>query len=89
MVYAAELARLSGRLTEADVDRHRQVLGSLGLPTTYRGDRWPALLEAMRVDKKSRGTMLRFIVLDAVGRPGLLEAPDPQVLSAAFAEISQ
>ena len=31
---------------------------------------WIALREAMSRDKKTRGAMLRFVVLDAVGRPG-------------------
>lgn len=88
MVYAAELARLAGRLDDAAVDRHRSVLGSVGLPVTYRGDRWPRLYEAMKRDKKSRGSLLRFVVLDAIGRPSRLEGPDPAVLQAAYAEVS-
>jgi 3-dehydroquinate synthase len=88
MVYVAELARLAGRLSDADADRHRAVLGALGLPLTYRGDRWTALPDAMRIDKKSRGDLLRFVVLDAIGRPALLEGPDPSLLAAAYAEVS-
>jgi len=88
MVYVAELARLAGRLDDEAVDRHRRVLRALGLPTTYRGDRWPQLLEAMKVDKKSRGDRLRFVVLDAIGKPAILEAPDPTLLVAAYAEVS-
>ncbi|PPK96023.1 3-dehydroquinate synthase [Kineococcus xinjiangensis] len=88
MVFVAELARLAGRLSEEAVDRHRRVLGSLGLPLTYRGDRWPQLLAAMQRDKKTRGDLLRFVVLDAVGRPTRLEGPDPALLQAAYAEIS-
>ncbi|WP_255491515.1 MULTISPECIES: 3-dehydroquinate synthase [unclassified Actinotalea] len=89
MVFAAELARLAGRLDDDVVDRHRAVLSSLGLPTTYRGDRWDRLLAAMRRDKKSRGALLRFVVLEDVGRPTRLEGPDPALLAAAYAEISR
>jgi 3-dehydroquinate synthase len=89
MVYVAELARLAGRLDEALVDRHRAVLGGLGLPTTYRGDRWPRLLEAMKRDKKTRGSLLRFVVLTGLARPSRLEGPDPALLQAAYAEISR
>jgi 3-dehydroquinate synthase len=88
MVFAAELGRLAGRLDEATAARHRAVLGGVGLPTTYRGDRWPSLLEAMRVDKKARGDRLRFVVLEAIGRPALLEGPDPQLLVAAYEEVA-
>lgn len=89
MVYAAELARLAGRLSDEDVDRHRQILASVGLPITYRGDRWEKLLTAMHRDKKARGSMLRFVVLDAIASPGRLEGPDPTLLAAAYAEVSR
>jgi 3-dehydroquinate synthase len=89
MVFAAELARVAGRLDDATADRHRTVLELLGLPTAYQADAWPRLLEAMRIDKKSRGDRLRFVVLDGLAKPGRLEGPDPQLLVAAFAEVSK
>ncbi|MGW1295827.1 3-dehydroquinate synthase [Streptomyces sp. NPDC002533] len=88
MVFAAELGRLAGRLDDATADRHRSILESVGLPLTYRGDQWPKLLENMKVDKKSRGDLLRFIVLDGIGKPTVLEGPDPAVLLAAYGEVS-
>lgn len=88
MVYVAELARLAGRLDDAGVDLHREVLGALGLPTTYAGGRWDPLLAAMRVDKKSRADVMRFVVLDGIGHPGLLEGPDPALLVSAYEEVS-
>jgi 3-dehydroquinate synthase len=87
LVFAAELGRLAGRLDDATAERHRAVLDALGLPTTYRADAWPRLLEAMQRDKKTRGDRLRFIVLDGLARPTVLEAPDPQLLTAAYAEL--
>ncbi|MCH6159177.1 3-dehydroquinate synthase [Streptomyces marispadix] len=88
MVFAAELGRIAGRLDDATAERHRAVLESVGLPVTYRGDQWPKLLETMRVDKKSRGDLLRFIVLDGLAKPSVLEGPDPAMLLAAHAEIA-
>lgn len=89
MMFAAELARSVGRLNDVVADRHRSILESLGLPTSYRGDRWQALLDGMRRDKKSRGDLLRFVVLDDVAKPGILEVPDTSLLFAAYQEISQ
>jgi len=89
MVFAAEIARLAGRLDDADVDRHRAILTSVGLPVSYRGDRWEQLLTAMRRDKKTRGDLLRFVVLDGIGRPSRLEGPDPLLLAAAYAEVGE
>ena len=88
MMFAAELARSVGRLSDADADRHRSILESLGLPITYRRDRWQALLDGMRRDKKSRGDLLRFVVLDGIGRPGILDVPDTSLLFAAYQEIA-
>jgi 3-dehydroquinate synthase len=88
MMFAAELSRSVGRLSDADADRHRDILESLGLPVSYRRDRWQALLDGMRRDKKSRGDLLRFVVLDGVGRPGILDVPDTSLLFAAYQEIA-
>ncbi|HET9858147.1 MAG TPA: 3-dehydroquinate synthase [Nocardioidaceae bacterium] len=89
MMYVAELARLAGRLDEPTADRHRSVLELVGLPTSYQGGRWPQLHDAMKVDKKARGDQLRFVVLEGLARPAILQAPDPALLTAAYAEISR
>jgi 3-dehydroquinate synthase len=86
LVYAAELAAAVGRLDDEAVERHRAVLSSVGLPTTYDGP-WPDLLAAMRVDKKARGSVLRFVVLDGIARPGRLEGPDDGLLAATYERI--
>jgi 3-dehydroquinate synthase len=86
LVFVAELARLAGRLDDGTAARHRTVLEAVGLPTTYAGD-WQQLHAAMRVDKKSRGSRLRFVALDGLARPRMLEDPDPSLLVAAFDEV--
>jgi 3-dehydroquinate synthase len=88
MVFAAELGRRVNGLDDTTADRHAEVLTLLGLPTTYRGDVWPDLLAAMRVDKKSRGGRLRFVVLDALASPTILEAPANDDLAAAYATVT-
>src|SRR5690349_3440816 len=89
MHFAAELGRLAGRLDDATADRHRTVLEAVGLPLHYRYDQWPKLVENMKVDKKSRGNLLRFVVLDGLAKPTVLEGPDPAVLLAAYGEVGQ
>ena len=64
------------------------MLAGLGLPVSYRGADWDTLLAAMRRDKKTRGDLLRFVVLDDVGRPVRLEGPDESLLEAAYAAVS-
>lgn len=88
LVFAAELARLAGRLDDATVRRHRDVLTALGLPVSYDADALPQLMESMAGDKKTRSGVLRFVVLDGLAKPGRLEGPDPALLAAAYAEVS-
>ncbi len=88
MVFAAELSRLAGRLPDAAAQRHRDILSMLGLPTTYRAGAWAQLLAVMQRDKKTRGSMLRFIVLDDIARPTVLQAPDESLLFAAYQEVA-
>jgi 3-dehydroquinate synthase len=87
LVFAAELGRLSGRLDDATAARHREVLGSLGLPVRYAEDAFDDLYTTMRVDKKSRGATLRFVVLDGLAAPGVLTAPSDEVLRRAYHAI--
>ncbi|OBI27302.1 3-dehydroquinate synthase [Mycobacterium sp. E1386] len=88
LVFAAELARLAGRLDDATAQRHRTVLSALGLPVGYDPDALPQLLEYMAQDKKSRAGVLRFVVLDGLAKPGRLAGPDPSLLAAAYAGLS-
>ena len=88
MVFVAELARAVGLLDDATVARHREVLSSVGLPTTYDGADWPDLLATMRVDKKTRGDVLRFVVLDALAHPVVLEGPSDADLLHAWESVS-
>ena len=88
LVYVAELARLAGLLDDATARRHRDVLATLGLPTFYHAASWPALLDAMRVDKKSRGDVLRFVVLAGLAEPRILSGPERRLLDEAYRQLS-
>ncbi len=88
MCFAAELARVSGRLDDAVADRHHSILETLQLPTGYAAEAWPELYAAMFLDKKTRGSTLRFVVLDALARASILTGPQEQTLRSAYAAIS-
>ena len=87
MVFAAELSRIVANLGDTDVARHRSILGQLGLPLEYPQGRWRTLLATMQKDKKARGGVVRFVVLDAPGKPRVLAIPDESVLFAAYQEL--
>lgn len=87
LVYAATLARRLGLLSDADVARHRSVLASVGLPTTYEAGAWDDLRATMNLDKKTRGGDLRFVLLDGIGHPRVVRSPDEAALAASYAEV--
>jgi len=89
LVFAAELARVAGRLDDATADRHRALLAALGLPVQYAPGALDELVATMHGDKKARAGRLRFVVLDGLAKPGRLEDPDPRLLERAYAAISE
>jgi len=89
MAYVSELARIGGYLPASDADAHREILRLLGLPTTYPEGRWDGLLAAMSMDKKTRGGVLRFVILRRIGEPMSLDGPPPTLMAAAYAAISE
>ena len=88
MVFAAELARLAGRLDSQTATRHAAILSRLGLPTTYAPDAFDELLAAMAVDKKTRGATLRFVILNGLASPEILAGPAEKLLRAAYAAVA-
>src|SRR5699024_5791745 len=89
MVFAAELGQLSGAIGEELVTRHRSILSMLGLPTTYRRDAFDQALKVMRMDKKSRGSTMRFVILQGLADPTILAGPDEQLIAEAYRRITQ
>ena len=89
MMFVAHLSQLAGRLDEETVHRHQKILSGVGLPVTYSNAPFDLLHDAMQIDKKSRGSKLRFIILEQVGNPAILEAPDSALLIAAHGKLRQ
>ena len=87
MVYVAELARLTGHLDDATARRHAEALAAVGLPTRFDELPFEDVLATMRVDKKSRGAHLRFVVLDGLAEPAILSDPEEEVLRAAYEHL--
>ena len=86
-VFVAEVAARAGLLRPEVVARHRSVLERVGLPTSYDGASFDTVHAAMKVDKKSRGSLLRLVVLHDLARPAVLAGPDEDLLRAAYGAI--
>lgn len=70
LVVEAELGEAAGITAKGTADAFRSALGSAGLPTTLpEGVKPEELIDAMRVDKKSRGGNLAFALLGSIGAP--------------------
>jgi 3-dehydroquinate synthase len=87
MVFAAELAHRTGTIDAALLERHREILRLLELPTSV-DEAFDPLLAGMRIDKKSRGNTLRFVVLDGLANPVILTGPDESVLRDAYTALA-
>ena len=83
-VYVAELARAAGLLADQVADRHHAAFERVGLPTAWSGATYDDLRARMAVDKKSRGSSLRFVVLSDLARPRILADPAEEHLRAAY-----
>ncbi len=88
LVYAAELAHRLGLLDAAALQLHRDQLAAVGLPLTYQGAPWEEIRATMAVDKKARGATLRFVLLDGLHQPVVVEGPDEAILRDAYDAIA-
>ncbi|WP_395658746.1 3-dehydroquinate synthase [Nocardioides sp.] len=86
-VYVAELAARAGTLAPEVVARHHEVFARVGLPTSYSKASFDDLHAAMKVDKKARGSQLRFVVLADLAVPTVLAGPSVVDLRNAYAAI--
>jgi 3-dehydroquinate synthase len=89
MAFMANLQFDLGLISRELATDHLQILEGLGLPTSYKRESWAKLLAHMAVDKKSRGSSLRFVTISEIGKTDRLENPDPKTLYAAYEKVSK
>jgi 3-dehydroquinate synthase len=89
MAFMASLQLDLGLISKELATDHLEILEGLGLPTSYKRESWAKLLAHMAVDKKSRGSSLRFVTISEIGKTDRLENPDPKMLYAAYEKVSK
>ncbi|MDO5031777.1 3-dehydroquinate synthase [Corynebacterium sp.] len=89
MMFIAHLAHARGLIGATLLGAHRQILESVGLPTTYEAGHFEELYEGMRRDKKNRDGHIRFVALTGVGETTRIADATEEELRAAYAAISQ
>lgn len=91
MVFVAELAHSQGLIDDDLLNLHRSVLTAVNLPislgSTPGSTNWESLYAAMALDKKSRGTSIRFVVLKSLGECSRLEGVTEEELKSAYEKV--
>ena len=87
MAFIAQLSLERGLIDSSLRDRHLSILAQYGLPVAYSGVEWLSLLAHMKLDKKARGTSIRFVVLDGIGKTQRIEDVTDEELHRAYEKI--
>jgi 3-dehydroquinate synthase len=91
MVFVAELARARDLIDDELLQSHRDILHSVGLPTTLinvpGSTQWENLYQAMALDKKSRGNQIRFVALTTLGNCTRIEGVTEGELKSAYEKV--
>ncbi len=88
LVFVAELARRVGLIDDTLAARHAAVLAGVGLPVRYDPAAFDDLLVTMGLDKKTRGSTLRFVVLNGLASAEILAGPSESLLREAYVAVS-
>ena len=91
MVFVAELSRSLELIDDELLARHRSILSSVGLPISLANipgaSNWSALFSAMALDKKSRGSSIRFVSLTEIATCTRIESVTEEVLKSAYEKV--
>ena len=87
MVLASELSVRLGLMPQSFAARMRTLCERARLPLRAPDLGHERYLELMRVDKKSEGGALRFVVIEAVGRATVRGVPDAEVTATLAAHL--
>ncbi len=79
MVMAADLSERCGLMPAGFADRLRALIARAGLPVVAPALPAEEYLEHMRVDKKSQGGEIRFVLIDKLGSAVMRPAPEALV----------
>lgn len=88
MEAAAYIAWRMGLMTKESTVRQTSLLKACGLPTRLPGLRIPAILEAMRHDKKREGGKARFVLPEGIGRARYAIEVDEKLVLEAIGRIT-
>ncbi|MDC6166061.1 3-dehydroquinate synthase [Paucibacter sp. XJ19-41] len=88
MVLASDLSVRLGLMPPEFLTRMRRLIEAAGLPVRAPRLGVERYLELMRVDKKSEGGEIRFVLIEGLGKAGMRGAPDALVAEVLEANVA-
>ncbi|CAM3745664.1 3-dehydroquinate synthase [Polynucleobacter antarcticus] len=85
MVMGANLSCRLNYITQKEVSRLTQIIGSMHLPTQPPPFGAQRYMELMQVDKKTEGGQIRYVILEKMGKAIIQSVPDGQVIETLTA----
>jgi 3-dehydroquinate synthase len=91
MVHASRLAERLGRVDSSVTQRQQRLIEAVHLPTALPADSFDvtAVLDKMRLDKKTIGGQLRFVLPASIGRVELVDSVPESDVQSLLTEIFQ
>jgi 3-dehydroquinate synthase len=80
MVLGADLSCRLGQITQAEVDRLKNIIQAMSLPTQPPKFGTKRYMELMQVDKKTEGGTVRYVLLEKIGKAHIKSVPDATVI---------
>jgi len=87
MMAAGQMSVAMGLLAPEVLDRQRALLERYGLPMSADGLDRARLLDAVALDKKVQGKKVRWVLLEAIGRPALRDDVPDDIVTAALDSV--
>ena len=87
MAAAAFIAREMGMLSAEEVSRQRAVVDRYGLPSSVQGVDPRAVRAAMSMDKKTSDGIIRWVLLERIGRATTRRDVPPELVDAALDSV--
>jgi 3-dehydroquinate synthase len=90
MIAAARLSEKMGYLESNEAKRIEALIRDAGLPgkipETFSADN---IIAALRMDKKKKGDMVRFVLLKKIGMPFIIGSIKPEMITAVIEEMKE
>ena len=86
---AAYISNEMNMISDQDVERHRSLLSSYKLSTSYPGMDIDAVRQAMLMDKKVVGGKIRWVLLNSIGNAVVVPTVSSQIVDRALRRLAE